>query len=41
MTLGPVLRRVRVWQVLLLAFVARLGVGLANDGVFYPDELMQ
>jgi len=40
-TLGPALQRVRVWQVLLLAFVARLGVGLANDGVLYPDEVMQ
>jgi len=40
-SLGPALQRVRVWQVLLLAFVARLGVGLANDGVLYPDEVMQ
>ncbi len=41
MTLGPVLQRVRVWHVLLLAFAARLAVGLANDGVLYPDEVMQ
>jgi len=32
---------VRVWQVLLLAFGARLAVGVANDGVLYPDETMQ
>jgi GPI mannosyltransferase 3 len=31
----------RVWHVLLLAFGARLAVGLANDGVLYPDETMQ
>ena len=40
-TLGPVLQRVRVWHVLLFAFAARLAVGLANDGVLYPDEIMQ
>jgi hypothetical protein len=30
-----------VWQVLALGFLARLAVGIANDGVLYPDEIMQ
>ena len=30
-----------MWQVLLLAFAARVAVGLANDGVLHPDEVMQ
>jgi GPI mannosyltransferase 3 len=32
---------VRVWHVLALAFGARFALGLANDGVLYPDETMQ
>ena len=30
-----------LWLILLLAFAARFAVGVANDGVLYPDELMQ
>ena len=41
MTLGALRPRLRVWQVLLLAFAARVAVGLANDGVLHPDEIMQ
>ena len=41
MTLGAPRPRLRVWQVLLLAFAARVAVGLANDGVLHPDEVMQ
>ena len=30
-----------LWLILLLAFAARFAVGVANDGVLYPDEIMQ
>jgi len=37
----PVLPRLRVWHVLVLAFAARLAVGLSTDSVLQPDEVMQ
>ena len=33
--------RLRVWHVLVPAFALRFALGLANDGVLYPDEIMQ
>src|SRR5688572_15043817 len=33
--------RLRVWHVLVLAFIARLAAGLATDSALQPDEVMQ
>jgi hypothetical protein len=37
----PVIPRLRVWHVLVLAFAARFAVGLSTDSVLQPDEVMQ
>ena len=40
--MGPLLvPRLRVWHVLVLAFVARFAAGLATDSALHPDEVMQ
>ena len=38
---APLVSRLRVWHVLVLAFVVRFAVGLATDSVLQPDEVMQ